>query len=196
MREFKWLNESSITELDGRMTIHAPAESDFFNGHGVVAETGITPESLGNAPFYYTEIEGDFVLRVRVSHAFEDVYDACAIMVYEDELHWGKACYELTDFGTRAVVSVVTRIQSDDANGCNLDADSVWLQVCRVGDSFAFHYSLDGERFDMMRFFYLPVGRRILAGLVAQAPIGQGGGRHFEDLVIEERTVANIREGR
>lgn len=196
MRTFAWLNESRLTEQDGVLTIHAPAESDYFNGHGVVAETGITPESLGNAPFYYIEITGDFVLRVRVRHSFQDCYDACAIMVYEDRNTWGKACYELTDFGTRAVVSVVTRTQSDDANGCNLDGDSVWLQVCRVGDSFAFHYSPDGERFDMMRFFYLPVGKTIKAGLVAQAPLGAGGDRHFDGLVIEERTVANIREGR
>ena len=31
-------------------------------------EDGILPKSLYNAPYYYTEIEGDFILKVKVSH--------------------------------------------------------------------------------------------------------------------------------
>ena len=58
---------------------------------------------------------------------------------------WAKCCFELTDFGTHAAVSVVTNGDSDDANECNLEEDTAWLQVCRVGNNFAFHYSVDGK---------------------------------------------------
>lgn len=44
-------------------------------------------------------------------------------------------------FNTRAVVSVVRNQMTDDANGNNIEGDTVWLQVARVGKSFSFHYS-------------------------------------------------------
>ena len=146
--------------------------------------------------FDYTEVSGDFVMRVKVSLDFKDIYDSSSIMVMQDSKHWAKACFELTDFNIHAVVSVVTKEDSDDANGCNIETDSVWLQVCRVGQSFAFHYSTDGENFYMMRFFNLPVGETVKAGLLAQAPTGNGGIRVYENLTIENRTVKNIRMGK
>lgn len=195
MDGFLWLNESSMTVENGRICIDAPAESDFFCNNGAVSEEGITPASLCNAPFLYREVAGDFVLRVKVSHAFRDTYDSASVMVMQDLETWAKACFELTDFGTHAVVSVVTKKESDDANGCNIDGDTVWLQISRAGQAFAFHYSLDGERFYMMRFFSLPAGPVIKVGLLAQAPQGAGGPRYYEHLTIEQKTVKNIRMG-
>ena len=110
-------------------------------------------------------------------------------MVMKDMSCWAKCCFELTDFGTHAAVSVVTKGDSDDANGCNLEGDTAWLQVCRVGNNFAFHYSVDGENFYMMRYFHLPAEPTIKVGLLAQAPVGTGGIRVYEHLSIEKRTV-------
>ena len=64
------------------------------------AKRGILPESLCNAPYYYTELEGDFVLKVKVSHDFQDTYDSASVMVMKDMTCWAKCCFELTDFGT------------------------------------------------------------------------------------------------
>lgn len=196
MLHFSWLNESVIKEENNKIEIYAPKETDFFCNHGAIGEEGITPESLCNAPFYYTEVEGDFVMRVKVSHDFKDIYDSASIMVMKDLSYWAKACFELTDFHTHAVVSVVTKEESDDANGCNIDDNTVWLQICRSGTSFAFHYSIDGENYYMMRFFNLPVDEVVKVGLLAQAPLGNGGERIYEDLIIERKTVKNIRMGR
>lgn len=70
LKNFKWLNESSIRFDEDRMMIYAPAVTDFFCNNGAVSEEGITPGSLHNAPYFYTEIEGDFVMKVQVSHSF------------------------------------------------------------------------------------------------------------------------------
>lgn len=196
MIDFKWLNESKAIEGPGRITLLATEKSDFFCGYGSVGEDGITPDSLTNAPFYYTEVTGDFVIKARVSHDFRDIYDSASLMVMESMQVWAKACFELTDFNTHAVVSVVTNQSSDDANGCNLSGNSAWLQVARVGQSFGFHYSEDGEHFYMMRVFSLPVGETVKIGLLAQAPTGSGGERHYEALSLESRTVKNIRVGK
>lgn len=194
--KFKWINEGIIRQTDNHIEIDAPAQSDFFCNNGAVSEEGITPETLCNAPFYYTEVDGDFVMRVKVAHDFKDTYDSASIMIMIDMQNWAKACFEKTDFGTHAAVSVVTRNgESDDANGCNIDSNSVWLQITRVGNSFAFHFSEDGVTYYMMRFFNLSAGKTIKVGLLAQAPQGNGGIRTYENLTIEKKTVKNIRFG-
>lgn len=195
MRTFSWMNESSLTEKDGVLTIHAPAKTDFFNFGEQLDTSGLPSESSGNAPYYYTEITGDFVLRVKVSLDFVSDYDACSLMLMKDRLNWGKLCFEKSDFGTIAVVSVVTKVRSDDANGVNVSGDPIWLQAARVGNYFSFHYSLDGKRFDMTRLFHMDVEGPLKVGLVAQSPTGEGGPRHFEQLTIQQRTIANLRKG-
>lgn len=107
--DFKWLNEGSINQTKDRIEIIAPPQTDFFCGSIDECEEGILPESLCNAPYYYTEIEGDFVLKVKVSHEFKDTYDSASVMVMKDLTCWAKCCFELTDFGTHAAVSVVTK---------------------------------------------------------------------------------------
>lgn len=195
--EFEWLNESKIEKKNDIIEIYAPAQSDFFCNNGAVSEEGITPETLCNAPFYFTEIEGDFVLKVKVAHDFKDTYDSASLMVMEDANNWAKSCFEKTDFDTHAAVSVVTKNSvSDDANGCNIKGNSVWLQICRVNDSYAFHFSEDGENFYMTRFFNLLGIKKVKVGLLAQAPQGNGGIRIYEKLTIEKRTVQNIRFGK
>jgi uncharacterized protein len=192
---FKWLNESKLRREGNKLVIDAPEGSDFFCYNGAVSLSGPTPETRVNAPFLYTEVTGDFVLRVQVSLDFQDTYDSATIMVMQDLQVWAKACFEKTDFDTHAVVSVVTNQTSDDANGCNIDGNTVWLQGARVDNSFAFHYSLDGRKFFMMRYFTLPVEKTIKVGLVAQAPVGKGGDRFFANFSLEHKTVKNIRYG-
>ena len=194
--EFNWLNKSELTESDGKITIYAPAETDFFCNDGTVSEEGVTPDSLHNAPFYYTEPSGDFVLTAKVSHDFKDTYDSSSLMVMEDLENWAKSCFEKTYFGTHAAVSVVTKNgRSDDANGCNIAGNSAWLKICRVNNSFSFLYSEDGTHFFMTRFFNLSGKETVKVGLLAQAPQGKGGARVYEHLCIEKRTVKNIRAG-
>ena len=63
--EFKWLNHSTIQQTGDKIEIMAPGQTDFFRGSIDECEEGILPESLCNAPYYYTELEGNFVLRVK-----------------------------------------------------------------------------------------------------------------------------------
>jgi len=194
-QDFKWLNESSVRFENDVMILHAPEHSDFFCNHGAGSEDG-SPESLSNAPFFYTEVSGDFVMRVKVQHDFKDVYDSASIMVMKDDTTWAKLCFELTDFYSHAIVSVVTNGLSDDANGSNIEGNAAWLQVARVGRSFAFHYSQDGSEYFMTRFFSLPVDEVVKVGFVPQSPTGKGGDRIYSNYSLENRTVKNIRMGK
>lgn len=194
LTDFQWLNKSEWMENGSEIAIYAPAKTIYFNNPVPVNGEFMKPQ--GNAPFFHTEIDGDFVVRVKVRPDFASTYDAASIMVIQDEKTWVKAAFEKSDFGTNAVVSVVTHGVSDDANGCNIDADSVWLQVAQAGNNFAIHYSLDGEKFDMVRIFHLPAEQTVKVGLEAQSPTGEGGYRYYSDLSLEKKTLSDLRAGR
>lgn len=193
LQNWKWLNESQIIHEGDEVVIYAPAKTDWFNNP--VPENGLLSAPVANAPFFYTEVMGDFVFRAKVRPNFKSVYDACALMVIQDEKLWTKAAFEKSDFGTTAAVCVVTNGVSDDANGCNIAQEEVWLQIVRVGDVFCTHYSLDGERFDMVRLFHLPVEKTVKVGIEAQSPAGDGGLRFYSEISLENRTVRNLRAG-
>ena len=193
LQNWNWLNESQIIHEGGEVVIYAPAKTDWFNNPVPVDGTLSAP--VANAPFFYTEVTGDFVFRAKVRPNFKSVYDACALMVIQDEKLWTKAAFEKSDFGTTAAVCVVTNGVSDDANGCNIAQDEAWLQILRVGDVFCTHYSLDGEKFDMVRLFHLPVEKTVKVGIEAQSPAGEGGLRFYSEISLENRTVKNLRAG-
>ena len=194
MQNWKWLNESRIIHEGNEVVIYAPARTDWFNNP--VPENGVLSAPVANAPFFYTDVTGDFVFRAKVRPNFKTVYDACALMVIQDEKLWTKAAFEKSDFGTTAAVCVVTNGISDDANGCNIDQDEMWLQIVRVGDVFCTHYSLDGENFYMVRLFHLPVEKTVKVGIEAQSPAGEGGLRFYSEISLENRAVKNLRAGK
>jgi Uncharacterized conserved protein len=188
-KDFKWDNESRIIKQEGStLLLEAHPNKDYF----------VNPEDGAktlNAAYYYKMVTGDFVLRAKVTHEFTSTYDACAFLAMQDDTTWGKLCFEKSDFETNAVVSVVTRGVSDDANSVNIDGKTVWLQMVRKGNIFGLHYSVDGEKFYMVRLFKLDCDDTIKVGLVAQSPTGDGGEFLFENITLENRRVENVRAG-
>lgn len=194
--DFIWINESEVNISEHNISILAPAKTDFFNSP--VQENGLFPRAISNAPILLTELEGDFTFRVKVKPVFRDFADAAAVMIYENENIWAKFAYEKSDMpgGFPAIVSVVTNRISDDANALSLNQESVYLQVARVGDTFAFHYSTDNETYVMARLFTLPVGKSFWVGLESQAPVGEAKNHEFSELEITNNSIENLRRGR
>ena len=172
----------------GGMRVSAPAKSDYFQD-----PTGAAQKD--DAPFLWLNVSGDFVARAHVRPVFQSTYDSGVLMVRQDALHWAKLCFEKTDFGTTAAVSVVTNGVSDDANGVDLSAAELWLQMVRVGDVFGLQYALDGSHWRMVRLFKLPLPSSVKVGIVAQCPVGPGTSIDFLSFSVEKRSVQNVRAG-
>ncbi|WP_342415175.1 DUF1349 domain-containing protein [Paenibacillus sp. FSL R10-2782] len=187
-KDFQWVNGAQHNVTEDGIEIFAPKGSEYFvhPGNGDVNTS---------APFFYQWVEGDFVLRARVSLAFVSTFDAGVLLAVDHDNLWAKACFERTDFDTHSVVTVMTNGLSDDANGYNVEGQEVWLQLARKDDIFATHYSLDGERYIMARLCNLPMQKRIKVGLEAQSPIGEGALIHFKDVSLELRGLEDIRGG-
>jgi len=170
------------------MRVNVPARVDYFRDPAGV-------HNKDNAPFLWMPVSGDFVAQAHVRPIFTTTWDAAALMARFDAAHWAKLCFEKTDLGTIAAVSVVTNDISDDANGANQASPELWLQVLRMGTVFGMHYSLDGAKWQMVRVFQLPGPAELRLGVVAQSPAGPGTTIDFLSFSIEARTVKDLRSG-
>jgi regulation of enolase protein 1 (concanavalin A-like superfamily) len=185
-----WTHEPSHWDPlpGGGVRVFAPEKVDYFQdprGRG----------SRDSAPFLWVMAEGDFVAQLHVQPTFRSTYDAGCLMVRHSAQLWAKLCFENTDLGTHAIVSVVTDGLSDDANGVDLDVPNVWLQIARQGEVLAMHYALDGVQWRMVRLFALPLPPRVQVGLVAQSPSGPGTTVDFFQFALERSGPKDLRSG-
>lgn len=86
---WKWLNESKISINNDELTIYAPEKTDWFR-NPIPNSKGVFDEPVANAPFFYTEVEGDFIFSAKVKPNHKNQYDAATLMVIENETLWVK----------------------------------------------------------------------------------------------------------
>jgi regulation of enolase protein 1 (concanavalin A-like superfamily) len=190
--ELTWLPGPGAGEASSdatRLTMVAPAGSDWFNDPaGSVRHA--------SAPVLAFPVEGDLQLSARVTVDFASDYDAGVLFVHQGPDDHAKLCFERSPDGEAMVVTVVTRGVSDDSNEPVVDGRSVDLRVSRIGDVFAFHFSLDGERWRLSRLFGLrdPSAPTTL-GFLAQSPTGQGCTVEFGRISLTATTLADPRDG-
>jgi len=185
----------TVAETPAAVTVRAAPHSDIFIDPGTGAE--LNAESMLNAvTLLGTPPDGDFQFSARVTVEFASTYDAGVLLLWLDERHWGKLCFEYSPDGQPMIVSVVARGVADDANAFVLDGRTVWLRVCRIDRAFAYHASLDGKTWRMIRFFTIDGGSSPAAiGFEAQSPTGDGCDVIFDDISFTRERLADLRNG-
>jgi uncharacterized protein len=172
----------------------APAHTDLYIDPGV---SSVNVESTLNAPTLIgTPPDGDFQFIARVTVDFTEQYDAGVLLVWIDEQHWAKFCFEFSPAGDPMVVSVVTRTFSDDANAVTIDGRTLWMRVARLDHAYAFHCSTDGQRWSLVRVFTLGEaldGHQV--GFEAQSPNGEGCTVSFESIRFVSERLVDLRDG-
>lgn len=186
----EWLAEPGVAAAEaGRLTMTAPPESDWFNDP-------MGPARHASAPALVFRPDGDFQLSALVEVDFGSAFDAGVLFVFVDAERYAKLCFEYSPDGEPMVVSVVTRGVSDDANGPVVTGNRVWLRVSRMGDTFAFHHSTDGSRWNLTRLFSIGAGVTDAAvGFLAQSPTGQGCRVTFDETGFVSDSLADVRDG-
>ncbi|MFE7874753.1 DUF1349 domain-containing protein, partial [Micromonospora humida] len=85
---------------------------------------------------------------------------------------------------------------ADDANAFVVDARTVWLRVSRIDHAFAYHASVDGRTWRMVRYFGIDgAATAATIGLEAQSPTGEGCRVVFDDLRFTRDRLADLRDG-
>lgn len=190
LKGFAWLNKPEDYKPEGgSLQIVSGEETDFFINP-------INKSITANAPFLYKTFEGDFVAIALVRPNFSSRANAASLMVHMDSTHWMKLAFEKSDATGKSIVSVVTREISDDANGVVLNTfESIWLKIIRKGDTYAMHWSEEGEKFKMVRVFTMPHSKEVKVGIESQCPVGKAAMHEFLYFSIENKTIDDLRKG-
>lgn len=185
----------TIDETTGAVTATAAPHSDIFIDPG--ADSQLNAESLLNAATLVgVPPDGDFQFSARVTVEFASTYDAGVLFLWIDDRHWGKLCFEYSPDGEPMIVSVITRGVSDDANAFVVDGRTVWLRVSRIDQAFAYHASLDGKTWRMIRFFAVgDASTPVSIGFEAQSPTGDGCLVSFDDIRFTRERLRELRDG-
>jgi uncharacterized protein len=172
----------------GGLTATAGARTDLFADPGGSAEVHNAPSLTGRA-------DGDFQLAARVSVEHAATFDAGALLLRAHEHAWAKLCLERSPQGQATVVSVVTRGRSDDCNSFVVEGSRAWLRVSRLGPAFAFHASVDGADWRLIRYFALEDAGEVEVGFLAQSPTGDGCTATFDQISYIPARLTDLRDG-
>jgi regulation of enolase protein 1 (concanavalin A-like superfamily) len=183
----------------GALTLKAAAGTDMFiDPSGAEAAPG-TGRLVGEPPV------GDFTLTARTAVTFANTFDAGVLLVYADDLHWAKLCFELSPQRIPMAVTVVTKHTSDDCNSFEVSGHELWLRITRIGQAWAFHASTDGQWWRLLRYFTLsdsagdPLGGgqpgQARVGFLAQSPTGPGCTVTFDHIALRAGAPADLRDG-
>jgi hypothetical protein len=153
-------------DADEQLTIQAGATTDWFSDPAGAQRKDDAPSAL------FASADQEFTLSARVRVAFASTFDAGALLV-----------------------SVVTRDVSDDCNSSTLAEDSVFLRITRRQAILAFHYSLDGHVWQLVRYFTLGDAPRMSLGFSAQSPTGSGCVAVFSQIRYSSTAVSDLRSG-
>ncbi len=148
-----------------------------------------------NSPRLLFKPHPEFMLTAHVQVNFAATFDAGVLIVYLDGEHWAKLCFEYSPQGEPMIVSVVNKITSDDCNSVVVEGNQVYLRVSGLAGAYAFHYSLDGQRWHMVRYFNLGSDNPARIGFSVQSPTGEGCQAIFDQIAYTPQRLADLRSG-
>lgn len=175
---------------DGGLTVCSGPRNDYFHDPATGKRTATAPCALMEVD------EPSFILSTHVELSGTTTFDAAVLFVSVSDDTWAKFCLEISPAGDPMIVSVVTRGVSDDCNSVSLSRASTFLRLAKTPQTLAFHYSLDGSRWHLVRYFSLGALPSVSVGLVAQSPLGPGATVRFSDLAFRTGELPNLRDGR
>ena len=188
--DLSWDIEPSSWHVDGDViTVSAGPSTDYFiDPAGGLRALNAPRATVATA-------SGNWQLKAKVSVDFQGTYDAGVLMLFADDEHWAKLCFERSPQGSIMVVSVVTNGVSDDANAWVVQAAPIWLRVSCLRQAYVFHASTDGQKWEFVRYFGLDTNAPVRAGIEVQAPIGDGCTATFSDLSLTATELLDLRDG-
>jgi regulation of enolase protein 1 (concanavalin A-like superfamily) len=164
----QWFNEPPSWLEDGeRITIHSAPGTDFWR---VTAQNTIKE----NAHFYYEHWQGNFQAEVTISGAYTGIWDQAGLMLRANAQHWIKCSGEYFD-GQQHACAVVTHTFSDwSIVELPIGNRELALRITRKGTTIAIYYSLDHQRYSLLRLAYLAPAEQVEVGLYCASPEGPG----------------------
>ncbi len=138
-----------------------------------------------------------FTLSCKVKVSFQSDYDAGVLVLFADRTNWAKLCFEYSPQKKPTIVTVVNNGVSDDANHASVEGNEVYLRVSSLGqNAFAFHFSVNGTYWNLVRYFRLETKDPVKIGFSSQSPTGESCESRFSGFAYSNRRLDNIRNGK
>lgn len=185
--EFDQRPQAWRTDGQSLMLTAGPRTDLFLDPLGVVQVT--------NSPRLLFKAHPEFMLSARVRVGFGATYDAGVLLLYANEKHWAKLCFEYAPQQQPMIVSVVNKDTSDDSNAVVFPSEQVYLRVAGLNGAFAFHYSHDAQYWHLVRYFGLGKDVDARVGFSVQSPTGEACQAIFDQIVYSPTRLADLRSG-
>lgn len=142
-----------------------------------------------NSPRLLFKPDSVFILTSKIALEFKSNWDAGVLLVYNDEKHYAKFCFERDYQGQPRVVTVVCNESCDDCNSITIDKQEVYFRIIGSGtkNTFDFYYSSDAKSWYRIRSFKLDKSDNINIGFSAQSPKGQECKVNFSNIDLQQR---------
>jgi uncharacterized protein len=185
-----WRNAPESWAYQGKaLTIKAAARTDMF--HDPQKEYSVV-----NSPSALFAPAPTFMLSSKVKVDFRSDYDAGVLLLFAGKERWAKLCFELSPEKTPTLVSVVNNGLSDDVNHREVGKNEVYLRICSLSSGvFAFHYSIDGRFWGLLRYFHMESREAVRVGFSSQSPTGNSCVSVFSEISYSTAKLENIRNG-
>ena len=185
-----WVNAPVRSKTDaGTLRISAAGKTDLF----------VDPQeayTVVNSPKALFQPDEEFLLSARVATPFRSDYDAGVLVLWAGPSDWAKLCFEFSPQKKPFVVSVVNNGISDDCNHVPISNGWIYLRIAGLGHHcYAFHYSMDGKAWNLVRYFTLSSTKAVAAGFSSQSPTGSGCESAFSAITYQKKKLADIRNG-
>jgi regulation of enolase protein 1 (concanavalin A-like superfamily) len=155
----------------------APGQTDLF----------YSPDGdyvINKSPRLIFKPDSNFILSAKIHLDFKSKWDAGDLVIYNDDRHWAKFCFE-SDFQDQPrVVSVVCNNLADDCNSMAVNNNELYYKI--VGSTkehkFGLYYSDDGKSWFPIRIFALDKIDNVRIGFSVQSPSGKGCTADFSEI--------------
>lgn len=183
--------EKQMFVKGNKIEMTAGAETDFF------IEPNLPPYEKANAPLLLKTIDNtkSFTFSFKTTPVHTVKYDAGMAFIYVDDKNWLKFAFEADERMNKRLVTVKTDDFSDDNNHDAIKSPSVYLKISSNTKVVGFYYSIDGEKWQLVRVFKNEYPQKIKIGIGTQSPVGKGNKSVFEHFQFSETSVKDFRMG-
>jgi uncharacterized protein len=186
--------ENSLTNYeivsDDQIRFSAPSQTDlFFSPDGDYV--------INKSPRLIFKPDSNFILSAKIQLYFKSKWDAGDLIIYNDDRHWAKFCFESDYKDQPRVVSVVCNNVADDCNSMAVNKNELYYKI--VGSTkehkFGLFYSEDGKSWFPIRIFALDKIDNVRIGFSVQSPSGEGCTANFSEIHFQEKSTLDWWKG-
>jgi uncharacterized protein len=176
---FRWLNEPADWQVrNDQLSVQVSPKTDFWRK----THYGFTHDS---GHFFFRTVPGDFIVQVRFRGEYVSLYDQGGLMLRASEEYWMKCGIEYVDDVQQASVVVTNEYSDWSVTPLVMNPKDVCFRIKKQESSFEVFYSVDGDKFAMLRTTYLRCHDDLQVGIMCAAPQGSGFRMVFSDFSIE-----------